>query len=199
MVVESGLVVSNMPKVPTTTSNRRPKRLFTRLLVLVGLVVASVAVLPAEAQAYEKVGHLKNRQHGGCLVVNDADEVYTKPCDGGSRYQIWHIRGPVGHAQADGSEQVTILNDKTGRCLVMWVNDADRNKMVLRTDKCAVSTDSVMSMGILDGVGANWQNVALRNSGRWALGHNLCLDSAAVWQAYTIDCNYGSYQRWQLY
>lgn len=169
----------------------------TRIVALCAVVIGALLVTASPAAAYTLVGQFQSHQSGLCLdsgfpaAGSVFGRVYTLPCQKGNNYQTWEVYGPKGTSRF-GYELTQIRNRATGLCLTMDEYGGPR----LRTSPC--SSGRPPATDVLEGVGANWQHVTLRQE--YYENRLICLDThgSDARDAYARACNNGAYQVWRL-
>jgi hypothetical protein len=112
--------------------SRTGGRVVARLMLLLSVLIASVAVVPTAAHA-DFTTIWRNYRTGRCLDSNDAGHVYTLGCNGGN-YQNWRVEYFTSldcePAYGECYPIYRIRNAQTRRCL-----DSDFNRS-LYTSPC---------------------------------------------------------------
>ncbi|MEV0135577.1 hypothetical protein AB0H83_44890 [Dactylosporangium sp. NPDC050688] len=169
---------------------KRPGLFRRTLLLIVGVLVASLAFQATPAQAYPpNAGIIRNWETGRCLDSDWNGNVYTLPCNGGN-FQNWYINVIIDRC-GYGSCHVgsLLINAETGRCIVSWGAPA------------YVQTTSDWSDCWIRNQSQNWDTPTSNNyvvtRFKWYPDPNFCLDSNYAGDVYTMSCNGGGFQNWR--
>lgn len=162
------------------TSTRR-RRWIAGALVALSVLAGLVFVQTSPASAYVGSNFLRNWATGRCLDGYNGD-AYTWDCQAGNPFQQWQ---PMYVGQANGNDQVMLVNVGSGGCLAR----ISGRYFTPKTDNaCSWAPVTFEAHSVVDA----WYRINLIDQS----GH--CVDSNDAGQAGPNPCNGGGNQMWRL-